>query len=117
MSMRPRHVFILLGALVLIILALAMVEIPGRKPGPVISFGGPLRRGNQVYLLTGQRKRAFNSGSDLLVDLWAFDASTTAPLYRRRVETVREGSMYSRKILGAHHRTLWLLLTSGPYAI
>ncbi|HTM48518.1 MAG TPA: PA2928 family protein [Bryobacteraceae bacterium] len=57
------------------------------------------------------------TSTDLLVDIWAFDASITKPLYRRRLQTIRNGAMQGRSILGAQNRTLWVLLPTGLHAV
>ncbi len=98
---------------------------PGFRLSPTKSFGAPLRVGNRVYQLTGQWKNVINfdddfhrdTPADLFVDLWAFDAATAQPVYRRRLQTIRNGAMDGRKILGAHGQTLWLLLPTGVHAV
>lgn len=98
--------------------------MPDLSITPAASFGPPVRSGNRVYLLTGQwrsnwggsSRRASNSTSDLLVDFWSFDASTLQPVYRKRIQKVRDGAMYGRSILGIQNQTAWLLLPSGLHA-
>lgn len=55
--------------------------------------------------------------SDLFVDLWAFDVGTAKPLWRRRVQTERNGAMAGRSMLGAEGNTMWLLLPRGLLAV
>lgn len=89
------------------------------------SFGAPLQAGNRIYLLTGQWKNVLDflddgrtySSQDLLVDIWSFDAATAQPVYRKRLETLRNGAMIGRSILGAHGPVLWLLLPTGVHAV
>ena len=90
--------------------------------GPVRTFGPALRSGDRVFLLTGQWRTLFSLDdegpreTDLFVDLWAFDAATAKPLWRRRLQTERNGAMAGRSILGAEGSTLWLLLPRGVVA-
>lgn len=83
-----------------------------------------MRVADRVFLLTGQwltvpalEEELTPATTDLFVDLWSFDAATAKPLWRRRLETKRNGAMTGRKILGADGDTLWLLLPSGLTAV
>jgi hypothetical protein len=124
-SLRPVHILVALAGLVFLALSVGMYFAPSFLLTPLVAFGSPLRAGNRAYLLTGQYKKVFNftddspvfSTVDLLVDIWAFDASTTMPVYRRRLQTIRNGAMQNRSILGAHGKTLWILLPTGPHAL
>lgn len=112
-----RFVILPLMALTVIASALYVFVLPNFYLQPVKTFGPPLRVGNRVYLLTGQWKTKLLDetarDTDLLVDLWAFDAGTARPVWRRRVEQERGGAMDGRALLGADGETLWLLLPSG----
>jgi hypothetical protein len=85
-----------------------------------------LRKGDRIYLLTGQwRSRFINLSSrsseetitDLLVDVWAFDANTAAPVWRKRLYEERGGAMQGFRILGAEGDTLWALVKGGLRAV
>ncbi|MBM3485387.1 MAG: hypothetical protein FJX67_01965 [Alphaproteobacteria bacterium] len=103
-------------AILAIALLLAVVGIgtavwallDGRRLTAPETLGPPIRittpAGDRVFLLTGQwvtwHERA-GSGrtsaivrtiTDLHVELWAFDAASAATLWRRRIETQRDGS-------------------------
>lgn len=89
--------------------------------------GAPLRLvtadGDRVFVLTSQwktyRRRYGGNGrgssgysvtyTDLLVDLWAFDAADARPLWRRRVLQERKGVNSGRTLLGAHGGIIWIL--------
>lgn len=88
---------------------------------PLGVFGAPVlakvEGQERVFLLTGQwRQYSVGRGSsrkiltDLYVDLWAMDAKTTLPIWRKRVETERSGGMMDRDILGVDGDTVWLVL-------
>src|SRR5690606_27088535 len=93
-----------------------------RGTTPLATAGAPVfssdAAGERVYMLTGQWERIRVTGRrgssfvyiNLNVDLWAFDAPTAAPLWRKRLETEREGDMYNRHLLGLDQGVLWLLL-------
>ncbi|MDX2267480.1 MAG: PA2928 family protein [Bryobacter sp.] len=124
--MKPRSLLVALAVLLAAGVIAAIVLIPNFTLTPAASFGPPVRAGNRIYLLTGQWKsRWFSSGrsarssdrsTDLLVDLWAFDATTLQPIFRRRLQTVPDGAMYGRAILGVQNQTVWLLLPGGLHA-
>lgn len=89
--------------------------------------GAPLRLvtadGDRVFVLTSQwktyRRRYGGSGrgssgysvtyTDLLVDLWAFDAADARPLWRRRVLQERKAVNSGRTLLGAQGGAIWVL--------
>lgn len=50
------------------------------------------------------------------MDFWSFDARTLEPLYRKRIQKVRNGAMSGRAILGIQNQTAWLLLPAGLHA-
>lgn len=88
---------------------------------PLGVFGAPVLAkvgdAERVFLLTGQwRQYTTGRGSsrriitDLYVDLWAVDAKTTLPIWRKRLETERGGGMMDRDILGVDGDTVWLVL-------
>ncbi|MGZ8406528.1 MAG: PA2928 family protein [Caulobacteraceae bacterium] len=94
--------------------------------------GPPVRaasaQGDRVFLLTSQWKTfrpwrgvrgSLNSPvyTDLLVDLWAFDARTGKPVWRRRLERTRSGVNMGRTLLGADNGVLWLVRDSGLAAV
>jgi hypothetical protein len=123
---RPHWKWLLPVALVVIgIVTAIMMYRPsdGWSLTPARSFGSPLRAGERVYLLTGQwrtRIALMDEGplpTELFVDLWAFDAVTAKPQWRRRVQAERNGAMAGRSILGAQGNTLWLLLPRGLLAV
>lgn len=100
-----------------------IVYLPGLTRTPPASFGAPVRAGGRLYLLTGQwQSSPFSRGSsrsqatDLLVDLWSFDATTLRPIYRRRIQKLRDGAMFGRALLGVQSGTAWLLLPTGLHA-
>ena len=85
-----------------------------------------LRKGDRIYLLTGQWRNRFinlaRRGSektitDLLVDVWAFDANSAAPVWRKRLYEERGGAMQGYRILGADGDVLWVLVKGGLRAV
>ena len=93
---------------------------------PARVAGTLLRKGDRIYLLTGQWHRKFinlsDQGSertitDLLVDVWAFDANTAAPVWRKRLYKERGGAMQGFRIFGADGDTLWVLVKGGLRAV
>jgi len=126
MQRTPRILLYVLLALLTIggiIGAVAVFFVPDWLLRPVKSFGPPLRAGDRVYLLTGQWRSSMwhpDDGptiTDLFVDLWAFNAATAVPVWRKRLQTERNGAMDGRSILGAEGDTLWLLVPSGLMAV
>lgn len=85
-------------------------------------FGAPVfaktAEGDRAYLLTGQWRRIrppgrHSSGYDyteFYVDMWAVDAATAKPIWRKRLETERGGGMIDREFLGVDGNAVWLLL-------
>lgn len=94
---------------------------------PADVTGPPVRAqtaaGDRVFLLTSQwktyRTRYSRHGmtrpayTALLVDVWAFDAATGRPVWRRRLESDRRGVNMGRALLGAERDVLWLLTSKG----
>lgn len=90
---------------------------------PLGNFDGPVvakyEDGDRAFLMTGQwrtltLKTRGNMGgrstTNFYVDLWAFDAATAKPLWRKRLETERSGGFHDRTIMGVHGKTVWLLM-------
>lgn len=90
---------------------------------PIETFGAPVfveeDGGGRVILLTGQWRtltlpgRRAGAGYDRVefyVDLWAVDADTAQPLWRKRLEAERDGGFIDRSLLGVDRGTVWLLL-------
>lgn len=98
--------------------------------GPLSTQGAPIRVSSdafdRVYLLTGQTQTFFRFGrsamntrqlpSDLLIDLWALDAATLSPVWRKRLDRITGGAAYERGLLGAQGNTLWLNNLGRLYA-
>ncbi|MEP6535968.1 MAG: PA2928 family protein, partial [Bryobacteraceae bacterium] len=81
---------------------------------PVQRLGSPLRAGDRVYFLTEQRRERFlPKTADFAVDLWAFDATTATPVWRKRLEIEIQRTTDGISILGAQGDTLWLLIPKG----
>lgn len=104
-------------------LSIFLVSLLFRTSGytPLGVFGAPVlsKVGDEerVFLLTGQwHQYSMGRGSsrriytDLYVDLWALDAKTTLPIWRKRLERERSGGMMDRDILGVDGDTVWLVL-------
>src|SRR5262245_51469118 len=78
----------------------SFLEGEARTLWPAEQRGAPLRGGDRVYLLTTQqerivplylrRSRVGRIRNLLHVDLWAFDAATATPAWRRRLRTFEE---------------------------
>jgi hypothetical protein len=120
------------GALAAAALAVgAMIAVVGlfygSAPTPADVLGPPVRAqtnaGDRVFLLTSQwktyRPRYSRYGGSrpaytaLLVDVWAFDAASGEPVWRRRMEKQREGVNAGRVLLGAERGVLWLQSPAG----
>jgi len=93
----------ILGIPLAVALAVALVFVGGGTvASPADVTGPPVRAmtpaGDRVYMLTTQWKtfRGFGRGpnrptyTDLLVDVWAFDAITGKPVWRHRLERGRD---------------------------
>lgn len=117
------------GVLVLLITAVVFVRIGKSEfltPLKLVPY--PLRAGDRVFLLTGQWKTKihFHSGSssgfdairttDMLLELWCFDARSAVPKWRKRLLTERDGAMYGYKLLGAQGDLVWITTPRGPMA-
>jgi hypothetical protein len=92
----------------------------GESFTPAVSCGAPVRVENRVYMMTGQWKVLRDGESrldELLIDFWAVDAKTAQPVYRKRLESVRRGSMHGRGILGVHGDTVWAVFAGGLHAL
>lgn len=101
------------------------ILMPAERRGPVLrsSAGGS----DRVYVLTTQSERIVplrmrrRGGTGrarqlLHVDLWAFDATTAQPVWRRRLRTFEDQGDLMHTILGADASTLWLLVRE-PLAV
>lgn len=76
--------------------------------------------GDRVYQLTGQWHTyrvgggRHSAGSrlrtDLYVDLWAINANDARPVWRKRLDSERDGGMFDRSLLGVDRGTIWLLM-------
>jgi outer membrane protein assembly factor BamB len=110
-----------------IVIALVLAAIfmgRGTMATPADMVGAPVRAatpaGDRIYVLTSQWKTyrgAFRSSgssyTDLLIDVWAFDAADAKPIWRRRVAQDRRGVNMGRGILGAQDGVLWILQADG----
>ncbi len=105
----------MLRVIVILSVLLASCSSNAELTAPV-SFGGPIGIGNRAFLLTWQRSST-RPTSQLLVDLWAFDAIQMKPLYRSRLQSIPGGALEERFILGAQNKTIWLLMPEGPFAV
>ncbi len=126
--LKPLSIFIVLMSLPLVIYLIAKrAEVTSYSPFGL--FGAPVfakvAEGERVYLLTGQWRRIrppgrYNSGYDyteFYVDMWAVDAATAKPLWRKRLETERGGGFIDREFLGVDGNVIWLVLHSKLVAI
>jgi len=99
-------------------------------PSRAVLIGAPLRaataEGDRIYLLTGQwrtllrsnRFRARDYTTRYHLDLWAFEAASATPAWRRRLHTVRTGDpMAERGVLGLADGVLRVELPGGPAAV
>lgn len=129
-SRSPRR---LIGRWVAILIAVALAgfvawRLLGVVQGvasPASITGAPLRAttpgGDRVYLMTSQWKSFRGGGrglnrpvyTDLLIDVWAFDAADGKPVWRNRIAQDRSGVNMGRKILGAEGGVLWVLQPQG----
>lgn len=114
---------VLLGALALAAALLLAACTPAPSPASVV--GPPVRAetsaGDRVVLLTSQWRsykipgRGLNrtTYTDLLIDVWGFDAATGDPVWRRRITEDRSGVNMGREILGAQDGVVWVLQPRG----
>jgi hypothetical protein len=93
---------------------------------PAERRGAPLRTAqggaDRVYLLTTQQERVVplrwtrrgggmgRARAMLHVDLWAFDAATVTPAWRKRLRTFEDRGRLTFQLLGADGGTLWLFV-------
>ncbi len=93
----------------------------GRILQPAERRGALVRNGDRLYLLTTQQERIvplwFRLGATprrprelLHADLWAFDATTANPVWRKRLRTFEGGGSILFELLGLDGGTLWLML-------
>lgn len=94
-------------------------------PSPASIVGPPVRAatpgGDRVMLLTSQWRSYKTPGSglnrntytDLLMDVWGFDAATGAPVWRTRIAEDRSGVNMGRELLGVQNGVLWVLRPNG----
>jgi hypothetical protein len=118
-----------LGFVLLAIYMIASMFIE-RGYSPLGLFGAPVfvkdAGEGRAYFLTGQWRtfRTASKGTStkqvttyFYVDLWAVDAATAKPLWRKRVDAERGGGMSDRTLLGVDGGTLWLMIRSRLVAI
>ncbi len=117
---------VLVGMCIAALLPLSIYLIAKRfevtSYAPFGLFGAPVfaktAEGDRAYLLTGQWRRIrppgrYTTGYDYVefyVDMWAVDAATAKPVWRKRLETERGGGMIDREFLGVDGNAVWLLL-------
>jgi hypothetical protein len=89
---------------------------------PLGLMGAPVfaktAEGERAYMLTGQWRLIRQPGRrtsgyeyvEFYVDMWAVDAATAKPVWRKRLETERGGGMMDREFLGVDGNAVWLLL-------
>jgi hypothetical protein len=109
----------------LILVATLALAACGPVPSPASVQGKPVRAetttGDRVFLLTSQWRSYKSPGSglnrttytDLLIDVWGFDAATGQPVWRRRITQDRSGVNMGREILGAQDGVLWVVQPKG----
>lgn len=108
----------------LIITLVIMLVVGGRgiMPSAVSVVGPPVRVENRAFVLTSQWKTfrpisrsLVSSGTytDLLIDVWAFDAANAKPVWRHRLATQRRGVNMGRELLGAQENILWVIEPDG----
>ena len=126
-SRRPVALIVIIGVLAMLVLvgAWRLLSVMQPIPSPATIIGAPVRAatagGDRVYLMTSQWRsynlpsRGLNrrSYTDLLVDVWAFDATTAKPVWRTRIASDRSGVNMGRSILGAQGGVLWVLQPKG----
>lgn len=131
-SPRRGRKILALAAVILVLVALVSSAVAFLARQDLVAStadmsGAPLRLvttdGDRVFILTSQwktyQRRYGGSGrgssgysvtyTDLLVDLWAFDARNARPLWRRRVLEERKGVNSGRTLLGAQGGVIWVL--------
>jgi hypothetical protein len=99
---------------------------PAPSPAAVASsvVRAPTPAGERVVLLTSQWK-TYSVGSrssrraetDLLVDVWGFDANSGEPVWRTRLIEDRDGINQGMAVLGVHGDTVWVLQPDGLTAL
>ena len=121
----------ILGTLCLIVMAVyyALSFFFDGGYTPLGNFGAPVvakyAEGDRAYLLTGQWRtftprgqgRSGRMTTYFHVDLWAFDAATAKPLWRKRLESERGGGYSDRSLMGVHGNTLWLKIRRHIVAV
>lgn len=119
------------GTLCLILLVAYFVVRAFFETGytPLNNFGAPVvakyEDGDRAFLLTGQwrtitpagRGRSGQMTTYFYIDLWAFDAATAKPLWRKRLQSERGGGYHDRTLLGVHGNTVWLLMQQRIAAV
>ena len=110
----------------LLLLLSACRSNTGWQLKPALPMGPPLRIADRIYLLTSQSHQRFGFTSDdtptileseLLTDLWEFDANSANPLFRKRLHATKKLPAISSTLLGAEGDTLWLFLPEGLTAV
>ncbi|MDR2858557.1 MAG: hypothetical protein LBV50_12040 [Novosphingobium sp.] len=114
----------LAGALMLA--AALMLTACSRVPSPASIEGPPVRAatagGDRVFLMSSQfktyrqrytRGNSYVTYTDLLIDVWGFDAANGQPVWRQRITEDRKGVNMGRAILGVQDSVLWVLQPSG----
>lgn len=96
---------------------------------PLGNFEGPVvaqyQEGDKAFLLTGQYRTITHRGKgrtgrmslNFYVDLWAFDANTMEPLWRKRLDSERGGGYSDRTLMGVHGNTVWLMVRRNIVAV
>jgi hypothetical protein len=115
-------------ALVTVIITAILLWRSDTMATPNDVIGAPVRAstadGERVFLLTSQWKtwrpftsRRFSSNAptytDLLIDVWAFDATSGELVWSRQLEADRSGINMGRALLGADAGAVWVLAGDG----
>ncbi|MFC3080360.1 PA2928 family protein [Phenylobacterium terrae] len=122
-------VLALIGALTVATVIVLAILIPreGDSVTPADVIGAPVRAqtaaGDRIFLLTSQwlttrpyvGRRSANRPTyvDLLIDVWAFDATDGRLVWRRQLEADRSGLNMGRAVLGVDARAVWVLAGDG----
>lgn len=115
---------LLVAGIVLLIGEMDRRQVERNRLEPMSALEGPVRMQvdgqDRVYLLTTQVERPLvwrtltrqrtldTSRGTVNIDLWALDAGTMAPIWRRRISDSEESALRDAALLGADGDTLWL---------